>query len=83
MGTHQSKKDGGAIKERRFYLTNESRPAQVQDLLESSEVLLTHGYGNFHSRLGSNTLLAWCTTVHPSSHSVPLDTCVSQALFQI
>lgn len=32
------KKDGSVVKERHFYLTNEFRPAQVQDLLESSEV---------------------------------------------
>lgn len=67
------KKDGSVVKERHFYLTNECRPAQVQDLLESSEVLLTHGYGNCPSALGFD-MLAWCTTVCPLSHSVPLDT---------
>lgn len=67
------KKDGSVVKERHFYLTNEFRPAQVQDLLESSEVRLTHGYGNCHSALGFD-MLAWCTTVCSLSHSVPLDT---------
>lgn len=41
-----------------------------------SEVLLTHGYGKYHSTL------AWHATICLLSHSVPLDACIPQAIFQ-
>lgn len=57
MKASQIKKDGGAVKQRHFHLTSESKRAQVQDLLPFSEVLLNHSYDNCHLTLGFNIFL--------------------------